>query len=209
MSAETPEHRLTRDELDRRGRILLVAAQDFAQRGRAAVRVDEIARRANVNKQLIYYYFGSKDALFSAVLEWMVEENAPLWREIRHADMRKGIDRLTSNPPDPDVDWPRLLAWEGLEYGGPDETSDIVLHERRTAAYQTGVDLFERAKKAQDLDDAVDSEMLALTVSLLQLSSKVVPQVVTMTTGLDAGSPEYREKVRRFIEDLLARMGPR
>ncbi len=40
----------------------------------AGARVDEIAARAGVNKQLVYHYFGDKDALYLAVLEWVYEE---------------------------------------------------------------------------------------------------------------------------------------
>jgi TetR/AcrR family transcriptional regulator len=49
-------------------RILTAALAEFAQRGLAGARVDEIARRAKINKQALYYYFGSKDKLFQAAL---------------------------------------------------------------------------------------------------------------------------------------------
>lgn len=42
-------------------RILQVAERLFAEKGFDAARVDEIAREAQVNKALIYYYFKSKD----------------------------------------------------------------------------------------------------------------------------------------------------
>ena len=46
----------------------------IAKSGLAGARVDEIAARAGVNKQLVYHYFGDKDALYLAVLEWVYEE---------------------------------------------------------------------------------------------------------------------------------------
>ena len=36
----------------------------FAEGGLEGARVDDIARRAGINKQLVYHYFGSKDGLF-------------------------------------------------------------------------------------------------------------------------------------------------
>jgi len=54
---------------DSRGLILRAARQEFGARGYAGGRVDRIARRAGVNKQLIFYYFGSKAGLFQAVIE--------------------------------------------------------------------------------------------------------------------------------------------
>jgi TetR/AcrR family transcriptional regulator len=52
-----------------RDRILEAATGEFADRGFDAGRMDEIALRARVAKNVLYYYFGSKDDLFSAVLE--------------------------------------------------------------------------------------------------------------------------------------------
>jgi len=49
-------------------RILQVAAREFADRGYAGARVDRIARLARVNKAMLYYHFGSKKALYRALL---------------------------------------------------------------------------------------------------------------------------------------------
>src|SRR6201996_5723846 len=59
----------TRDPVRTRGRILDIASEEFASRGFDGTRVDEIAARSMVSKNLIYHYFESKDALFIAVLE--------------------------------------------------------------------------------------------------------------------------------------------
>jgi TetR/AcrR family transcriptional regulator len=57
-----------------RQKLLAAARREFAASGLAGARVDEIAARAGVNKQLVYHYFGDKDALYLAVLEWVYEE---------------------------------------------------------------------------------------------------------------------------------------
>src|SRR3954447_15450988 len=57
-----------------RQKLLAAARREFADCGLAGARVDEIAARAGVNKQLVYHYFGDKDALYLAVLEWVYEE---------------------------------------------------------------------------------------------------------------------------------------
>lgn len=49
-------------------RILDAASREFARHGFAGARVDEIARRAGVNKALLYYHVGNKQALYTAVL---------------------------------------------------------------------------------------------------------------------------------------------
>src|SRR5213083_656974 len=53
---------------DRALRIVAAAREEFARRGFAGARVEQIARRAGVNKQLLFYYFHSKRGLFQAVL---------------------------------------------------------------------------------------------------------------------------------------------
>jgi TetR/AcrR family transcriptional regulator len=52
-------------------RILAAAALEFAERGFGSARVDRIARRARVNKAMIYYHFKSKRALYCALLRQM------------------------------------------------------------------------------------------------------------------------------------------
>jgi TetR/AcrR family transcriptional regulator len=70
-TAATPRRR---DPVATRQKLLAAARREFAQSGLAGARVDEIAARAGVNKQLVYHYFGDKDALYLAVLEWVYEE---------------------------------------------------------------------------------------------------------------------------------------
>lgn len=54
---------------DRALRIVAAARDEFARRGFAGARVEQIVRRAGVNKQLLFYYYHSKRGLFQAVLE--------------------------------------------------------------------------------------------------------------------------------------------
>jgi TetR/AcrR family transcriptional regulator len=48
--------------------ILAAAEAEFADKGLAGARVDAIAEASGINKQMIYYYYGSKDDLYLAVL---------------------------------------------------------------------------------------------------------------------------------------------
>jgi AcrR family transcriptional regulator len=67
--------------------ILDSARDEFAQRGLAGARMDSIAARAGLNKRLIYYYFGSKDDLFLAVLE-------RTYADIRDAEQQLHLDEV-------------------------------------------------------------------------------------------------------------------
>lgn len=52
-----------------RDTILAAARVEFAEKGFNGARVDSIAARSGLNKQLVYYYFGSKDDLYRLTLE--------------------------------------------------------------------------------------------------------------------------------------------
>ncbi|MBK8767107.1 MAG: TetR family transcriptional regulator [Burkholderiaceae bacterium] len=49
--------------------ILSVATREFADKGLAGARIDVIAKAMSTSKRMIYYYFGSKEGLYLAVLE--------------------------------------------------------------------------------------------------------------------------------------------
>ena len=49
--------------------ILEVATEEFAKKGLAGARIDEIAAATRTSKRMIYYYFESKESLYVAVLE--------------------------------------------------------------------------------------------------------------------------------------------
>jgi len=71
-----------RDPAATQQKLLTAARREFSDRGLAGARVDEIAARAGVNKQLVYHYFGDKDALYRAVIEWVYEEIRAREREL-------------------------------------------------------------------------------------------------------------------------------
>ena len=63
------ESRPTRDADRTRAAILDAATEEFARHGLGGARVDRIAAKADINKRMLYHYFGAKEALFLAVLE--------------------------------------------------------------------------------------------------------------------------------------------
>ena len=73
-SAGRGRGRATKGERDgakgeRAARILLAADTLFAERGFDGVSMANVADAAGVNKALVFYYYGSKDALFERVLD--------------------------------------------------------------------------------------------------------------------------------------------
>jgi len=83
--AQAPARR-RRDAGATRARILKAAAVEFAQHGFAGGRGERIARRAQSSERMVYYYFGSKDELFRAVLE-------AAYASLRDAERAVQLDR--------------------------------------------------------------------------------------------------------------------
>ncbi len=63
-------------------RILDAAVVEFADKGLSGARVDTIAARANINKRMLYHYFGDKEALYMAVMEKAYEGIRTAEREL-------------------------------------------------------------------------------------------------------------------------------
>jgi AcrR family transcriptional regulator len=75
--------------------ILAAAAAEFARRGFAGARVDRIARRARVNKAMLYYHFGSKQRLYRVLLHRLFTRAAERLRAVAAEPLAAGdkIDR--------------------------------------------------------------------------------------------------------------------
>jgi AcrR family transcriptional regulator len=69
----------------RRAGILAAALEEFAARGFAATRLDDVARRARIAKGTIYLYFHDKEALFQELVRAML---SPLVGTIEAAPLR-------------------------------------------------------------------------------------------------------------------------
>jgi AcrR family transcriptional regulator len=67
--------------------IMEVARAEFAEKGLAGARIDEIANATHTSKRMIYYYFSSKEGLYLAVLE-------AAYREMREHEAELDLDNM-------------------------------------------------------------------------------------------------------------------
>ncbi|WP_363146832.1 TetR/AcrR family transcriptional regulator [Rhizobium sp. 60-20] len=68
-------------------RILDAAVVEFAANGLTGTRVEAIAERAEINKRMIYQYFGNKELLYQAVIE-------KVYRDVWDAEAALNLDQL-------------------------------------------------------------------------------------------------------------------
>jgi TetR/AcrR family transcriptional regulator len=110
-----------RDGAQTRAVLLAAARAEFAAKGFAGTRVDEIAQVAGVNKQVIYHHFGNKDGLFRTTLEAGYEQ------------VRKtNLSYVESTKPLPPADAVRQLAEHMFDrFLKHTEMVELVLEENR------------------------------------------------------------------------------
>jgi TetR/AcrR family transcriptional regulator len=181
-------------------RILRAATEELTEHGFAGLRTDRVAARAECNKQLIYYYYGSKAGLRSAVLERMALEAHPHWERLDQVDLPEAMalnahDSARSTP-----DYRRLLAWEGAEHVIGE--SEIVQEEVRSAAWHRLVRAFETAQGSGRLPDDINPSVIALLFGLMNIAPTTLPQLTRLVTGLEADDARFAEDLVRTIRFL-------
>jgi len=81
---------------ERRDAILAAALDEFAARGFAATRLDDVARRASVAKGTIYLHFADKEALFEELIRQEIGPVIGALEQASHADvpLRQVTDQI-------------------------------------------------------------------------------------------------------------------
>ena len=109
---------------DRPAEIAEAALATFAEKGYAATRVDDVARRAGVSKGLLYLYFKTKEELFKAVIRgFVVPKVAELSDVVEESELSAGefirgpfLTMLKSLPDSPVKVMVRLMFAEGHKH---------------------------------------------------------------------------------------------
>lgn len=194
-----------------RERILDAALSEFSEHGFAGARVDVIARRAGLNKQLISHHFGGKAGLYRSVMaERRMRGGGELVgaaEEVPEA-LASFFDRAGA-----DTEWVRVLLWETLE-PPEDETAtrpDAPEHEAPTTdgrrrRYEDRIDWVRREQAAGRLPADLAPTMLLLSLLGAALYPVLLPEVCELATGLrpddERFAERYRDHLRRFAAHL-------
>jgi len=168
-----------RDPDRTRRRILEAALKEFSKSGFAGARVDGIARRAKVNKRMLYHYFTDKEGLFRAVLSHKISSRmSRIEVQSPESDIVSNLT-LWFKQNCLDVDWVRLLAWESLQ-----TTGNLVLDEmeRRRISSQVTARI-KRRQAAGFLRNDVAAVHLHLAKASLALFPILMPQITRLVTA--------------------------
>jgi AcrR family transcriptional regulator len=205
--ASPPARERQRDAERTRREILDVATREFAANGFAGARVDEIADRTRTTKRMLYYYFGSKEQLFVAVLERAYAEirAAEQTIDVDHLEPATAIRRLaelTFDHHESHPDFIRLVSIENIHQG------EHITPESDLAGQNTpAIDLLERILDRGRRDGTLARDVDAIDVHMM-ISAFCVFRVANRHTfgaifGRDPLDPALRQRYRQMLGDMV------
>ena len=191
----------TRDLARTRAHILKAAMAEFAAKGLEGARCDRIARRAGVNKRMLFYCFGSKETLYREILRRKFSERAALFESapddpgaaILH--WYEGLSR--------DLELVRLLEWEALG-----SNRELVGEEERRQYLKRTRARLRRAQAQGLLPPALDLPQLQISIIALSAFPLAFPQMTRLATGLTPTDPRFRRRRLAFLRWLGERLSP-
>ena len=187
--------------------ILETATGEFAERGYAGARVDEIAARMRTTKRMIYYYFGSKEQLFVAVLE-------RAYSEIREAEQSvdvEGLDppaairriaELTFDHHESHPDFIRLVSIENIHHAEHMAKSEAIARLGSPATDVIGR-ILERGRAdgvfRTDID-AIDLHMMISAFCVFRIANR---HTFGTLFGRDLTDAALRDRYRTMVGDMV------
>ncbi len=196
-----PQH-IVRHPARTRERILGAALREFSDKGFAGARVDRIARRARVNKRMLYHYFGNKESLFREILARKVRERTA-WAVTAPDDAAESLV-FWFDTACRDRDWVRLMEWEALGRAEGGVNGDA---ERR-AAFQLGVGQVRERQGRGLLRADVDPGHLLLAMIALTTFPAAFPQFTRLLTGLRPTDRAFASRHTAFLRRLADGLRP-
>ena len=184
-------------------KILAAAEQEFSEKGFSAAKVDDIASRAGVNKQLIYAHYISKDNLYATVLGIVYGRLAEYENTLMQSRF-EGIETIRSiiiNYFDflmKNRSFVRLVLWENLNnvsHMGNVETKLF-----------SGVEKLIREGIEQGIiNKSVDVEQLSYSFNMFCFSAFSNVNTISKLINKDLSTEEELKKRAEHIADVLTK----
>ena len=207
-AAARPEAR-TNDPERTMADILAVATREFAEKGLAGARIDDIAAAMRTSKRMIYYYFGSKEGLYIRVLE-------EAYRRIRAIEADLHLDDL---PPE---DALRKLVGFTVDYqrGNPDFIRLVMnenIHRGEYLAQSQAIQglnvpaieglrrVYQRGLKAGVFRTGIDPVDLHQSISALSFFNVANRHTFSLIFQRDLESPAAQIARRDSIIEMVVR----
>ena len=183
-----------------RDKILAAALAEFSARGFAGARVDAIARRAHVNKRMLYYCFGAKQDLYREILRRKIAERAEFLESapddfagvLVHIYLSGGMD----------IEFVRLMEWEAIDSGG----KRCIAESERRALFEKAVARLRVLQRRGSIPRGADLTQLFISMLSLALFPFVMPQIIRLIHGMEPTDPRFMRQRANFLRWLGARL---
>jgi AcrR family transcriptional regulator len=201
------EGRRKYDPEETKRNILDIATQEFSAMGLTGARVDAIAERTNTTKRMLYYYFGSKEGLYEAVLEQVYGDIRALEQELHLAEMDpeealREFVGFTFDYHDKHRDFVRLVTIENVHSAKYIEQSKT-FKARNSTVVKTIEDLIARGVEAGRFRNDVDPIDLHLMISSFCFHRVANRHTWSAAFGRDPSGPRSRARHREMIIDAV------
>jgi len=202
-----------RDPERTRAAILRAATTKITSKGLTGARVDAIAKRAGVNKRMLYHYFGDKQGLYLAVLEdtYAAIRTAEISLNLTELDPIAGIRRLVLFTWQYFIDHPEflgLLATENMNRAAYLKKSKRI---RSLHAPLVGMirDLLERGAKQKIFRAGIDPVDLYISIAALGFFYMSNRHTLSTIFGRNLNAPERLvQRGEHIVEMVLTFLSP-
>ena len=189
--------------------ILAVALREFADKGLSGARIDEIADATHTSKRMIYYYFGSKEGLYLAVLEHSYREMRRIESELLLDNLppEDALRRLVEFTFDHHVtheDYIRIVMSENIERGKYLAQSQII-QELNVPAISAIGRLYERGLAAGVFREGLDPVDIHASISALTFFNVSNQYSFGQIFKRDLSAPAARALRRANIVEMVVR----
>ncbi|WP_158894668.1 TetR/AcrR family transcriptional regulator [Amycolatopsis anabasis] len=197
----------SRDPDRTRADILDVATAEFADKGYAGARVDEIAAKTSTTKRMIYYYFGNKEQLYIAVLERAYTGIRAIEQEldVEHldpADAIRQLAELTFDHHESHPDFVRLVSIENIHHA-EHITRSTVLSGLANPALDVLARILRRGRDAGVFRDDVDPLDVHMVISAFCVFRTANRHTFNAIFNRDMLDPGLRAHYRTLLGDLV------
>jgi AcrR family transcriptional regulator len=207
--AARPEPGRTNDPERTKADILRVAEAEFGEKGLSGARIDEIAQLTRTSKRMIYYYFGSKEGLYLAVLEESYRRVRDIESELHLQDLEPedALRRLVAFTFDHHLDhenYIRLVMSENIHHG------EYLAQSRRiqdlnVPAIAAIRNLLDRGVKAGLFRKGLDPVDIHASISALSFFNVSNRHTFSLIFKIDMRSKAYIAQRRENVVEMVVR----
>jgi AcrR family transcriptional regulator len=207
-SARKPPKRTNDPERTMAG-IMAVATQEFAAKGFAGARIDAIADATHTSKRMIYYYYGSKEGLYLAVLEDAYRRIRATEAELHLQDLPpvealKALVGFTFDHHNSNQDFIRLVMSENIQRGAYLAQSTLI-QDLNLSVIQSISALYKRGVKEGVFRKGLDPIDLHASISALTFFNVSNRYTFDLIFKQDGHSPKALAARRQSVVDMVLR----